>query len=140
MAPRPSHSPHSTPCHGTAAPASELVRRGHCLGDSDLRRRWVSADRTNEGMQARIGEELLEVPGGFPLVHDHDEAVTDPEAMVDRPDRLRAVRDLRELIRPVGESLTELGSVPLELRDGNNAHDLGPLPCPLMRAGAPLLE
>jgi hypothetical protein len=41
----------------------ELVRRHHCLGDGEFRRRGGRADRPDERLQVGIGEEPLEVLG-----------------------------------------------------------------------------
>src|SRR5205814_8402549 len=52
------------------------------LGDDHLRRRRRGTDGADELLQFRVGEELLEVLGALPFVHDEDEAVSGPETMM----------------------------------------------------------
>src|SRR5215831_10031843 len=73
--------------------------------------------------------------GGLPLVDDHDEAVADPETVMNPARRLGHPGDLRELVGPVGESLAELGGVTLKLPDDQNAHNYPPRLSCLSEAG-----
>jgi hypothetical protein len=75
----------------------------------------IGTDGPDERLEFRVGEEPLELLGGFPLVDDDDEAVTDSEPVMQPALGPRHVADLRELASPVGESLPELGHVTLEL-------------------------
>src|SRR5579862_134324 len=114
-----------------------LVRRGDGLGDGDLRRLRRGAGHRHKGLQVRVGEEVLEVLGGLPLVHDQDEAVADREAVMDAAARrLSLSGHLRELVAVTGQSLAELSHVTLELQGSDDAHDLGPSleSCPARRA------
>jgi hypothetical protein len=62
---------------------SVLVRGGDGLRKRELGRSWGRADLPDEGLQLRVREELLEVFDALPFVVDHDEAVADPEPVVD---------------------------------------------------------
>ena len=62
---------------------SVLVRGGDGLGDGDLRRLRRGAGHRDKGLQIRVGEELLEVLDGLPLIDHEDEAVADREPVVD---------------------------------------------------------
>src|ERR1051326_4806977 len=107
-----------------------LVGRADGLGDGDLRRLRRGAGRGHQGLQLRVGEELLEVLGGLPLVHHQDEAVADPEAVVDAGARGAGFRGhLRELLAVIGHRLAELGHITLELKGDNDAHEPSPLRC-----------
>src|SRR5919201_776852 len=79
---------------GPAGVRSELVRRGDRLGHDDLGRFGVGADRPDEGLQVRVGHELLEVLDALPFVDDDDVAVADAEPVMQRADGLGAIGDL----------------------------------------------
>lgn len=55
------------------ATLSVLIGRGDALSDGDFGRSGFCADRTDEYLELRIGEELLEMLHGFPLIDDHHE-------------------------------------------------------------------
>src|SRR4249920_877318 len=112
-----------------------LVRRRDRLGDDHLRRSRGGADGADEGLQLRVGEELLELLDAVPLVDDDDEAVPDPETMVNPACRTGHVAVLDELSRPVTKRLAERGSVALELRDDQHAHALTPYVSPASVGG-----
>src|SRR4029077_6819204 len=107
--------------------ASELVWRADSLGHDDLGRFGGTADRADEGLQARVGHERLELLDALPLVHDQDVAVADAEPVVQPANGLGCLGDLRELVGPVHQGLLELGRVALELTDDQHTH-LKPLP------------
>ena len=90
---------------------SVLVRRLDGRGDGDLGRGRVGTDRPDKGLKLGIREELLELLGAGPLVDDDDEAVTDPEAVMDPARRAGQLGNLRELLGPVGKSLAKLGGI-----------------------------
>jgi hypothetical protein len=50
----------------------------------------------------------------LPFVDEHDEAVADPEPVVNRAGGLGPLGDLGELVGPVGQGLAELAGVALE--------------------------
>src|SRR5215469_3660835 len=106
--------------------ASELVRRCNALGDGDFGRSGLCSDRAYECLQLRIGKELLEVLGRFPLVVDHHEAVANAEAVVDAARGLGLFSDLGEFAGPVGQRLAERRRVSAELAQHENAHESSP--------------
>jgi len=75
----------------------------------------------------RVAEELLKVPDTLPFVHNKDKAVTDRESVVNPARRLGGLAGFREVARPIGKRLAELGGIALEFRDDDHTHCLGPL-------------
>src|ERR1700746_391666 len=95
---------------------SVYVRGADGLGDGDLRRRRGGAGRGDQGLQIRVGEELLEVFGALPFVHHEYEAVAHGEPVVEAAARPLGLRGhLRELLAVIGQRLAERGYVTLEL-------------------------
>src|SRR5689334_4579024 len=101
---------------------SELVGRADGLGDGDVGLPGASADRTDEGLELRVAEERHELLSGLPLVDDKDEAVADPESMVQRAGALGALSDLFELAPAICQGLLELRGVSRHLHNGQCAH------------------
>src|SRR5271166_5197425 len=94
------------------------------LGDGDLRRSRRRSGGGDQGLQVRVGEELLEVLDALPFVHHEHEAVADREPVVDAAARPLGLRShLRELLAVIGQRLAERGYVTLELQGNDDAHD-----------------
>ncbi len=86
------------------------------------RRPWSPAEwgvelLYDELLEAGVGEELLEVVGGLPLIDHHDAAVADPELVMDRAHGPGPCPGL--------EGLTELGHC-LHFMTINVLNPLGP--------------
>jgi hypothetical protein len=80
---------------------------------------WQASDRlgvkcgwSDEHLQIGIGEELLELLDGFPLVDDHYETVANAEAVADSARGFGPFRDRGELAGPVGESCRNVAVSP----------------------------
>src|SRR5260370_42369377 len=69
---------------------------------------------------------LLELLDARPFVDHDDEAVADPEPVMNRADGPGPVGDLGELVGPIGQSLAELAGVALEFPDDQHPHVCSP--------------
>src|SRR6266545_2099305 len=105
------------------AALSILVGRGDRLDEGDLGGACrIGTHLADERLQVGIGEELLEMLGGFPLVDDQDESVTHAEPVVDCALALAHFAEFRQFVGPLDECSPESGCVASKFRGHEHAH------------------
>src|SRR3954469_9803727 len=102
--------------------ASEVGRRLHRLRDRDLRGALVAGFANDDRDLLVALEELLELLGALPLVHNEHEAVAHGEAVVEATHALRLFRDRAEPVSFAREEFAEPVGVAGDADGYDNAH------------------